>query len=425
MLIRRLSALLAGRLHYGWIVVAIAFLVMLATAGVRSAPSVLIVPLEKAFGWDRSTISAAISLNIFLFGIIGPFATALMQTLGLKRTILLALTLLGTSVTLSGFITAPWMLFATWGVLVGLSAGATSTGLAATVANRWFVRRRGLVVGLLMASGATGQLVFLPLLAALASSGSWRLVSWVVAAVAIALIPIVLILLPERPASVGLRAFGAIEDDVIERRTNPLTTAFAGLARGAKSFDFWLLASSFFVCGFSTNGLVGTHLISYCMDHGIAEVTAAGLIASMGLFDLVGTTASGWLTDRYNPRVLLFVYYGLRGLSLMVLPFTDFDVVSLSIFAVFYGLDWIATIPPTVMLVTRHFGRADGPVIVSWIVVGHQIGAAVAAVGAGTVRSLTGSYAGAFLASGVACVIAALLVLRVRQPAPAVVAAPA
>ncbi len=423
MLTARAARLAAPSLHYAWIVIGLMWLVMLTTAGVRAAPSVLIVPLEHAFGWSRATISAAISVNIFLFGMIGPFSAALMQTLGIRRTVLGALCLLSVSVGLSALISAPWMLFATWGVLVGMGAGTTSTALAATVANRWFVRRRGLAIGLLTASNASGQLVFLPVLAALAASGNWRLVSIVVAAVAAALVPLVALLLPESPRSIGLLAYGATTDAPPSMGGNPVMIALRGLARGARSPDFWLLFASFFVCGLSTNGLIGTHLISYCIDHGIPEVSAAGLLAAMGVFDLIGTTASGWLTDRFNPRVLLFFYYGLRGLSLMALPFTNFDVVSLGFFAVFYGLDWIATVPPTVTLANETFGRTDGPVIVSWIAAGHQLGAATAALAAGTIRTDVGSYLPAFVASGVACVIAALLVLRItRAPSPVAVA---
>jgi predicted MFS family arabinose efflux permease len=299
--------------------------------------------------------------------------------------------------------------------MVGVASGATSTGLAATVANRWFEKNRGLAVGLLTASNASGQLVFLPLLAHLAETGSWRTVSWVVAATAAALIPLVFLLLPESPARVGLLPLGATVEPEARRHGDPVRVAVSGLARGARSGDFWLLSASFFICGFSTNGLIGTHLISYCFDHGIPEVQAAGLLAAMGVFDLIGTTGSGWLTDRYNPRVLLFWYYGLRGLSLAALPFTGFDGLSLGVFAVFYGLDWIATVPPTVMLTNEVFGKRDAPVIVSWIVAGHQLGAAAAAMGAGAVRNATGSYAPAFFASGLACLTASLLVLRVSR----------
>jgi MFS family permease len=394
------------------------FTVILATVGVRAAPGVLIVPLEQAFGWDAATISGAISLNILLGGLVGPFGAALIQRIGMRRTVLSSLSLLAAGAAGAAFATHPWELYATWGVLVGIGSGAGMVGMATAVANRWFVARRGLVVGLLTASNASGQLVFLPLLASFAEHLGWQSVPWVVALVILALIPIVTIVLVESPGSVGLGPFGAAAEPPTSVSTaNPLVVAMSGLSRGVRSMDFWLLFSSFAVCGFSTNGLVATHLIPYCIDHGIPEVNAASLLAAMGVFDLIGTTASGWLTDRCNARVLLFWYYGLRGLSLMVLPFTNFDMISLSVFAVFYGLDWVATVPPTVALTNEVFGKRDAPVIVSWIVCGHQIGGAVAALGAGVMRNATGSYLGAFIASGAACLIASLLVLRIaRRP---------
>jgi MFS family permease len=413
---RMMARLVAGRLHYAWVVVAVMFVVILASVGVRATPGVLIVPLQQAFGWNAAVISGAVSLNILLFGLVGPFAAGLIQTIGLKRTVLCSMALLIVGAGSSAFVTQIWQLYLTWGVLVGLGSGAGMVGLATAVANRWFVHRRGLVVGLLTASNASGQLVFLPLLAGLLVSHHWPIVPLVVAGVILALVPVVLLLLPESPASIGIGAFGSTEVEELPRASgNPFVIAIAGLLRGARSLDFWLLFVSFAVCGFSTNGLVATHLIPFCMDHGIAEVSAAGLLAAMGVFDLVGTTLSGYLTDRFDSRVLLFWYYGLRGLSLVVLPFTNFDVVSLAIFAAFYGLDWVATVPPTVALTNEVFGRKDAPVIVSWIVAGHQIGGALAALGAGETRYLTGSYVPAFLASGVACVMAAVLVLRIAR----------
>jgi sugar phosphate permease len=346
-----------------------------------------------------------------------------MQTLGLKRTVLIALSILACAVALSGFIDARWQLFLTWGVLVGLGAGVTAGGLAATVANRWFVKNRGLAVGILTASNASGQLIFLPVLAAIAQGGSWRMVSWVVAAFAAVLIPLVLLLLPESPRAIGLGPLGAEVEPEAVRRRNAVGMALGGLMTGARSLDFWLLAGSFAICGFSANGLVGTHLISYCMDNGIAPVAAASVVAGMGVFDLIGTTCSGWLSDRYNPRILLFWYYGLRGLSLILLPFSSFDPISLGAFSVFYGLDFVATVPPTVMLANQVFGRQAAPIIVAWLLCGHQIGAAIAAAGAGWIRSTTGSYFEAFIISGIACLIASLIVLRVSHTKAPVAAA--
>ena len=411
-----IARLFKGRLHYSWVVLAVMFVVILASVGVRATPGVLIVPLQQAFGWNAAVISGAVGLNILLFGLVGPFAAGFIQTIGLKKTVLFSMALLVIGAGLSSFVTEIWQLYLTWGVLVGLGSGAGMVGLATAIANRWFVKRRGLVVGLLTAGNASGQLVFLPLLASLTVSHSWHVVPLVVAGVILTLIPVVVLMLPESPAAVGLGPFGSAEIVISPPRSgNPFVIAFSGLARGAKSVDFWLLFGTFAVCGFSTNGLVATHLIPFCIDHGIAAVSAAGLLAAMGVFDLVGTTLSGYLTDRYDSRVLLFWYYGLRGLSLVVLPFTNFDVVSLTIFAVFYGLDWVATVPPTVTLTNQVFGKTDAPVIVSWIVAGHQIGGALAAFGAGETRFLTGSYVPAFVASGLACLMAAVMVLRIAR----------
>jgi MFS family permease len=419
-----MARLFAGRVHYAWVVLAVMFVVILASVGVRATPGVLIVPLQQAFGWNAAVISGAISLNILLFGLVGPFAAGLIQTIGLKQTVLCSMALLVIGAGLSAFVTQIWQLYLTWGVLVGLGSGAGMVGLATAIANRWFVHRRGLVVGLLTASNASGQLVFLPLLASLAVAHTWHIVPLVVAGVILALIPVVLLMLPESPAAIGLGPFGSSEIVPLPRAAgNPFAIAIAGLIRGAKSMDFWLLFGTFAVCGFSTNGLVATHLIPFCMDHGIAEVSAAGLLAAMGVFDLIGTTMSGYLTDRFDSRILLFWYYGLRWLSLVVLPFTNFSIVALTIFAVFYGLDWVATVPPTVTLTNEVFGKKDAPVIVSWIVAGHQIGGALAAFGAGETRYLTGSYLPAFVASGAACVMAALMVLRIARSRVALAAA--
>ncbi len=420
---RTAARLLAGRLHYAWVTLGVIFAVIVSAVGVRAAPGVLIVPLEQAFGWSNAAISGAVSLNILLFGLIGPFTAAMMRTIGLKRTVLGSMALLVLGAGLSAFVTRIWELYLTWGVLVGIGSGTGMVGLAAAVANRWFAARRGLVIGLLAAGNASGQLVFLPILAHLATTYGWRTVPETVAVVLALLMVVVVLLLAEGPDDVGQTPYGAttIVKDAADG-ANPFRIAFAGLARGAGSVDFWLLSSSFAICGFSTYGLVATHLIPYCADHGIPEVQAAGLLAAMGVFDLFGTTGSGWLTDRFDPRVLLFWYYSLRGLALFWLPFSGFGPLSLGGFALLYGLDWVATVPPTVALTTRVFGKRDAPVIVSWIFAAHQIGSSIAALGAGEVRMLTGSYVPAFVASGVACLLASALVLRIGR-APAVATA--
>lgn len=415
-----LARFFSGRVHYAWIALMVAFTVTLGAVGVRAAPGVIIVPLEHAFGWSVGTISAAISLNILLLGLTGPFIMGLMEAIGLKRMIVLCLLLLLAGTGLSAFISAPWQLFLTWGLLVGVGSSAGAVGTAAAVANRWFVAHRGLAMGLMTSANAAGQLIFLPVLGGLSQRYGWQSVSIAVAAAIAVLLPLVALLLPESPAAIGLGPLGAeIELPGPPRSRNPFTIAFDGLLRGVRSLDFWLLAISFAVCGFSTNGLIGTHMIAYCVDNGYSQFAGAGILASLGIFNLVGSTGAGWLTDRYNPRMLLFWVFGLRGLSLLILPYTNFDFVSLTMFAVFYGLDWVATVPPIFALINQVFGRKDAPVIIAWIFAAHQIGGATAALGAGLVRSWTGSYMLAFMASGMACLMAAVLVLRIARARPA------
>ena len=413
-----------GRLHYAWIVAGVTFLILLATAGVRSAPGVLIVPLEREFGWSRTTISVAISVNLILYGLIGPFAAALMGRLGIRRTVLISLAVVTTGVALTTRMTAAWQMIVLWGVVVGSGTGMTALVLGAMIVNRWFVERRGLVLGVLTASAATGQLVFLPLLASVVQRIGWRPAALLIAGATALVIPLVAFLLRERPSDVGLIPYGAVPGDEVPAPSsegNPFRAALVALRDGLRSRDFWLLAGSFFVCGASTNGLVGTHLIPACLDYGIPEVRAAGLLAAMGLFDLLGTTASGWLSDRCDNRVLLGWYYGLRGLALIALPACLGPASwGLPFFAVVYGLDWIATVPPTARLTADAFGKARAGVMFGWVVAAHQLGAASAAFGAGAIRSWAGDYERAFLTSGALCLITSAFVLQIggKRPEP-------
>jgi sugar phosphate permease len=410
-----------GKLHYAWVIAAVTFLTLLVAAGLRSTPGVLIVPLEAEFGWSRATISFAVGLNIFLYGLIGPFAAAVMDRFGLRRTMLGALALIAAGVALTPLMTRPWQLVLLWGVVVGIGSGSTALVLGATVVARWFATRRGLVMGLLTASTATGQLIFLPVLASLAENYGWRSVSLTVAGVAMALLPVVALAMRDRPEAIGLRRYGAAADEspAVATRGNPVARALAALRDGLRSRDFWLLAGSFFICGASTNGLIGTHLIPACLDHGIPPVAGASLLAAMGIFDLVGTTLSGWLSDRWSNRGLLAWYYGLRGLSLIYLPFAfDVSFYGLSLFAVFYGLDWIATVPPTIRLATRAFGNEQGPIMFGWIAAAHQLGAALTAFAAGALRVELGTYLQAFMLSGLLCLAAALMVLFIGGRSP-------
>ncbi|MBU9424809.1 MFS transporter [Burkholderia gladioli] len=414
-----IAASARGRFHYGWVAAAVVFLILLAVAGTRATPSVLMVPLGNEFGWSRATVSLAISINIALYGLTGPFAAAAMQRFGLRPTILTALVVMGTGVALSSMMTATWQMVLIWGVMVGSATGVAALTLSATFVNRWFVARRGLVMGMLTASSATGQMVFLPMLASISEHHGWRPVVLVVAVALAIVVPLVIFLLPERPADVQLRPYGEPEDApraAEAAKQNPLATAFEALFSAARRRDFWLLFFSFFICGASTNGYIGSHLIAMCSDYGMSEVQGASLLAAMGIFDLIGTTASGWLSDRYDSRVLLFWYYGLRGLSLIYLPHAfGIDFFGLPLFAVFYGLDWIATVPPTVRLATDIWGKERAPIVFGWIVAGHQLGAAFATLGAGLLRASLGTYTLASMISGGLCIVGALIVLRIGR----------
>ena len=405
------------RIHYAWVVAAVTFIALMGAAGFRATPSVLIVPLQNEFGWNRAVISVAVSINLVLFGLTGPFAAALMDRFGLRVVTVGALITVATGALLTTVMDAPWQLYLLWGVVVGLGTGCMASVLAATVAGRWFVHRRGLVLGALTAAGATGQLIFLPWLGWLAQNPGWRLASIAVAAAALAVMPIVAIFLRNRPSDLGLRAYGATEaDSAPATGGSPIMNAFRGLRLGVRSRDFWLLGGSFFICGASTNGLIGTHLIPASIDHGMTEVTAASLLAVIGVFDVLGTLASGYLTDRFDSRWLLFFYYGLRGLSLLLLPYVfGSPAFALILFIVFYGLDWVATVPPTVQIARRVFGAQNFAIVYGWIFAAHQIGAASIAFAAGAVRTVFGDYQIAFMSSGLLCLVAAGLVLRIAQ----------
>jgi len=405
---------------YAFVVVAVVFLALLASAGMRATPGVLMLPLGRAFGWSRDDISSAAAVGILLYGLMGPFAAALMQRFGIKRVLLTALAVMALAAASSALMSRPWHLLLTWGVLSGAGTGCVAVVLGATVVGRWFSTHRGLMMGLLTASTATGTLIFLPGLAAIAQYFGWRPVVLTIAAVCALLLPLVLWLMPERPSDIGLTRYGASSHEPVEAGApagNLFMLTLGTLQRASKRGVFWLLFATFFVCGFTTNGLIGTHFIALCGDHGIPEVRAAGVLAMMGVCDLIGTTASGWLTDRFDPRKLLFVYYGLRGLSLMYLPYSDFSLYSLSLFGVFYGLDWIATVPPTLRLTTEAFGERDAPVVFGWVVAGHQVGAATAAFMAGVLRVQLGSYLTPFVIAGATGVVAAFLALRIRRRA--------
>ncbi|WP_262347463.1 MFS transporter [Nocardioides dongxiaopingii] len=414
----------ARRLHRAWWVAAITMGALVAAAGFRSSTGALLGPLEDEFGWSRGTTSGAVSLNLVVYGLTAPFAAALMERFGLRRVVAASLTLVAVGSGLTLVMTSAWQLWLLWGFAIGVGTGSLALVFGAIVANRWFVRHRGVVVGVFSAASSTGQLVFLPAIAHLADGPGWRWAAGLVAAFALLLVPLVLLLLADSPASVGTTAYGA---DPTLAAPVPAAAPARGAARTAvdtlrecsRSKVFWILFGTFWICGWSTNGLIGTHFIAASHDHGLPETTAASLLALIGIFDIVGTVASGWLTDRVDSRYLLLVYYLLRGLSLLAVPYLLADVVhpSLFVFIVFYGLDWVATVPPTVALCRAHFGPERAGVVFGWVFAAHMVGAGVAASFAGLVRQGTGDYLAAWLTAGVLCLAAAFAVLAIpREP---------
>ena len=390
----------------------------MGAAGMRSAPSVLMVPLEDEFGWSRSIISLAVGINVLLFGLTAPFAAALMEKFGVRRVVMSALTSVGLGSGLTIFMKSSWQLILLWGVLVGVGAGSMALVFVATVVNRWFISKRGLVSGVLSAATASGQLIFLPSVASIASHHGWRAASLLVSGGALMMVPLIYFFMKESPQVVGSTPLGADVDwqAPVKNETNPAKLAIAILRKVSRSKAFILLTFSFFVCGLSTNGLIGTHFIPAAHDHGMSDTTAAGLLAMVGVFDVIGTLASGWLTDRVPAKTLLFFYYGLRGISLVFLPAVLFSSVhpSTLIFVLFYGLDWVATVPPTFWLCREIFGVQYGAIVYGWVYAAHQIGGAVAAFLAGVMRVHFGDYALAFYITGAICMLTATLVLKIN-----------
>jgi MFS family permease len=413
------------RIHYGWVMVAITFLTMLATAASMGMPGVLLVPLRQEYGWDTGAISGAMALRLLFYGAMGPFAAALMSRYGLKVTICTALLLIIAGLLLTTTMTTLWQLYLYWGVMVGMGTGMTAIVLGATVANRWFTERRGLVLGLLTSAAATGQLAFLPIAAWLVEHFGWR--TSVLAPISALCVAFVMMLLfgRDHPSDVGLAPYGETgppRPPLPQPAAGAVRTALTTLGDAAQNRMFWILFGTFAICGFTTNGLVQTHFIPLCQDYGMAAVAGASVMGLMGMFDFFGAIGSGFLSDRYAPNKLLFWYYFLRGISLLALPFSNFSLVGLSAFAVFYGLDWIATVPPTVKLTAASFGREQAPLVFGWIFTAHQIGAAIAALGAGLTHDALSSYLPAFFSGGVLCMVAALTALSARPVRPTVTA---
>jgi MFS family permease len=419
------------RLHPAWIVAAVAFLALVGAAGFRAAPGVLMVPLQQEFGWSTTVLSAAVSINLVLFGLTAPFAAALMERFGIRAVTATALVLIGSGSALTVLVNQSWQILLTWGLLIGLGTGSMALVFAATIANTWFAQSRGLVIGILTAGSAAGQLVFLPLIAMLAQDPGWRQASLLIAAGALAVVPLVLKFLKNSPADVGVLPYGEAAPERGSpspapagaepgRSSNAAVRALQVLRRASRVRTFWALVAGFAICGATTNGLIGTHFIPSAHDHGMAETTAAGLLAVVGIFDIVGTIASGWLTDRFNPRILLAVYYQFRGIGLLVLPLLLSATVqpSMIVFVVVYGLDWVATVPPTAAICRKTFGE-DGSVVFGWVFAAHQLGAAAAARGAGAIRDATGQYTYAWFGAAAMCTIAAVISATIRRNAAA------
>ena len=429
MFAQQLSTWLKKRgLHYSWVIAAVTFLTMLTMAAALGLPGAILQPLSKEFGWSNEQISSALALRFALFGLMGPFAAVLMERYGLRAVMCTGLALVGTGMALATQATQLWQLFILWGVMLGLGTGMTALVLGAVVANRWFTARRGLVIGLLTASSATGQLAFLPFAAWIIENVGWRYAVIPIVIGCLLIAALALCLVRNQPSDLGLAPLGEAFVPGSVAPVRPMMnfkTPFIALREASTNRTFWILFGTFFICGLSTNGLVQTHFISLCSDYGMAAVPAASVLAMMGAFDFVGTVASGWLSDRYDNRKLLFWYYGLRGLSLFWLPHSTFSLYGLSIFAMFYGLDWIATVPPTVKLAGATFGKEKVGLVFGWIFAAHQIGAATAAYGAGLTRTLLLTYTPALYAAGGACLVAAALVMAIRRVRPpAAVAVP-
>lgn len=404
------------RVHRAWLVAAVTFLVLLASAAFRSSLGVMLVPIEDDLGWTRTDTSIAVSLNLIVYGLAAPFAAALLERIGVRRTAVVALLLIAAGCLATTVMTAPWQLSALWGVVVGVATGSIALVFGAIVANRWFVARRGLVVGILGAAWATGQLVFLPLLAVLVDAFGWRAASMVIALLCAALLPVVAVVLRDRPQDVGLLPYGGApqEEEILPGQVPPTARAAVVHAVTVLREAFWtrpflLLAGTFFICGWTTNGIISSHFVPAAHDHGMPATTAAGLLAVVGVFDIVGTIGSGWLTDRVDPRLLLAVYYGLRGVALLAVPALLGPGVEppLLVVVALFGLDWVATVPPTVVLCRAAFGPERGGIVFGWVFAVHMVGAGVAAAASGAMRAASGDYTSAWLLAGALAVSAA------------------
>jgi MFS family permease len=416
--------------HYAWVIAAVTLAGLVAAAAFRSSTGVLLEPVEQEFGWSRTTTSGAVSLNLVIYGLTAPFAAALMERFGIRRIVTLSLVAVGLASAATTFMTSPWQLWVLWGLVIGIGTGSMALVFGAIVANRWFVAHRGLVMGIFSAANATGQLVFLPAIAWAATQHGWRVAALVVAGLALVVAVLVGTLFADRPATRGVLPLGATQESeraaeaaallAASRPTlSPARSAIAVLTKVSRTWTFWALLLTFWVCGWSTNGLIQTHFIPAAHDHGMGTQTAAGLLALVGIFDIAGTVASGWLTDKVDSRVLLAIYYGGRGLSLLAIDAVLAPDVqpALWVFVVFYGLDWVATVPPTVALCRQHFGLADSGIVFGWVFASHMVGAGVGASIAGWIRASSGSYSSAWLFAAGLCFASVVIALSIPRAA--------
>lgn len=415
------------KMHYSWIILAISFFSIIVAGIIRSSSGVFIEPFEQQFGWSRSMISFAFAVGLFLYGFSGPFMAAFVERFGLKKMMIYSMALLAVGLSLTFIMTKTWHLILIWGVMIGIGSGLFLTVLSTQVANRWFVKKRGLAVGILTAATATGQLVLLPVLATLIARYNWSYAIGLILFLSIVTLLLLLLFMKDWPEQIGTNALGETSTSKQQQKTtstkkkvNPFKLVWLSLMEGMRSRAFWLLASSFFICGLSTTGLVGTHFIGFCMSYGIPIVLAASMLSFMGIFDLIGTTLSGWLSDRFDNRWLLFIYYGFRGLSLLLLPLAleQNSIPLLIIFSIFFGLDWIATVPPTIGLTRREFGMKKSAMMYGWMVAFHQVGAAVATYGGGLLYSFSNSYVSTFVLAGIFCLFGSLFVILLKKHDP-------
>lgn len=399
------------KLHYAWVILAVTFICLFVASALRSIPGIIMLSLEQEFHWGRETVSGAVALNLFLFGLSGPFLGRLMDLYGTKTITLfmIVLVMLGAAGS-TLFMKEPWQLYLLWGVLIGAGSGGTSMIMGSAVVNRWFHKRRGLALGILGAAFSSGQLIFTPIITKLNMLEGWRISTlFIVFILGLIVLPLMFWLMADQPGIKGLQAYGGNgnSDIKLQADTNPMSKAMA-------CPQFWLLAFSFGICGLTTSGLFQTHLISHGVEHGFSEMTMAVSLGLMGATDMLGTILSGWLCDRFGKRWPLAIYYAFRGLSLLLLPYVD-TTGQLMAFSFLYGLNWLSTVPATSALTADLFGKQNVGVVFGWISFSHQAGAAIASFGAGYLHQLIGDYNLAFILSGLFAFIATGLVFFIRD----------